>query len=53
MIAVIIPELVETRWYEWMLHNHEATALKANLLLLGDPHVVVINVPWYFRNSRV
>jgi amino acid transporter len=49
LIAVIIPELVETRWYEWVLHNHEGTALKANLLLLGDSRIVVINVPWYFR----
>lgn len=49
LIAVIIPELVETRWWEWLLHNHPATALKANLLLLGDPRIVVINVPWYMQ----
>jgi len=52
MIAVIIPELVETRWWEWLLHNHRATALKANLLLLGDPRIVVINVPWYLQGEK-
>lgn len=49
MIAVIIPELVETRWWEWLLHNHRATSLKATLLLSGKKNVVVINVPWYLQ----
>ncbi len=52
LIAVIIPELVETRWWDWVLHNHRATALKANLLLLGDPRIVVINVPWYVHYGQ-
>ena len=52
IIAVIIPELIETRWWEWLLHNHRATALKANLLLLGDPRIVVINVPWYVEYGK-
>jgi len=51
LIAVIIPELVEMRWWAWMLHNHRATALKANLLLLRDPRIVVINVPWYIQHG--
>ena len=52
LIAVIIPELVETRWWDWLLHNHRATALKANLLLLGDPRIIVINVPWYVQYGK-
>lgn len=51
LIAVIIPELVEMRWWAWLLHNHRATALKANLLLLRDPRIVVINVPWYVQHD--
>ncbi len=47
LIAVIVPELVETRWYQYLLHNHRATWLKADLLLQEDQRVVVINVPWY------
>ncbi len=51
IIAVIIPELVETKWYEIFLHNHRATALKTTLLLQGDRRVVVINVPWYLSTE--
>ena len=50
IVAVVIPELVETRWWELLLHNHLATALKASLLLSGIPRVVVINIPWYLKD---
>lgn len=50
-IAVIIPELVESKWYEYLLHNQRATGLKAALLLHGDQRVVVINVPWYLKEA--
>ncbi len=46
-IAVIIPQLIEHRWYHYLLHNQRASILKALLLLRGDQRVVVINVPWY------
>lgn len=46
-IAVIVPELVEKRWYHYLLHNHSAAMLKALLLFRGGPRVVVINTPWY------
>lgn len=49
LIAIIIPELVEPRWWEYLLHNHVATGLKAMLLLNGDERVVVINTPWYLH----
>jgi amino acid transporter len=46
-LAVLVPELVRTRWYHYLLHNHTATAIKAYLLFSGFRRVVVINVPWY------
>ena len=49
-IAVIIPELVESRWYYNLLHNNRSTALKALLLFKGDHRVVVINIPWYLND---
>ena len=52
LIAVIIPELVLPRWWEYILHNHVASALKAMLLLNGDERVVVINTPWYLRERK-
>jgi amino acid transporter len=46
-IAVIVPELVRTRWYHYLLHNQTAAIIKAYLLFSGFRRVVVINVPWY------
>jgi amino acid transporter len=46
-IAVIVPELVATRWYHYLLHNQTAAIIKAYLLFSGFRRVVVINVPWY------
>ena len=46
-IAVLIPEVVERRWYYHFLHNQRATALKTLLYFKGNPAIVVINMPWY------
>ena len=46
-IAVLIPELVERHWYHHLFHNKRASVLKALLLLRGNQHIIVINVPWY------
>lgn len=48
-IAVVVPELVAARWYQYLLHNHRSTVLKAILLLQGNRRIVVINVPWYLN----
>jgi hypothetical protein len=50
-IAVLIPELVERRWYANLMHNHRSTALKALLLFQGDKRVTVINIPWYLTDN--
>lgn len=49
-VAVLIPELVERRWYHHLLHNKRASVLKALLLLKGNQRIVVINVPWYLTS---
>ena len=46
-LAVMVPELVSTRWYHYLLHNQTAALIKAYLLFSGFRRVVVINVPWY------
>jgi hypothetical protein len=48
-IAVVIPELVEKRWYEYLLHNHRAEALKALLLLRDRERIIIVNIPWYMK----
>ena len=46
-IAIVIPNLVENKWYHYFLHNQRAVLLRAALLLRADRNVVVVNVPWY------
>ena len=53
LIAVIIPELVEPHWYEYVLHNQHGAGLKARLYQEGDQRIVVINTPWYVREGYV
>lgn len=48
-IAVVIPEVVERRWWDFFLHSHTATALKTALLLRGGPAVLTITAPWYIE----
>jgi amino acid transporter len=50
-VAVVVPEVVESRWYHYLLHNHTASILKALLLLRGGKGVVVISTPWYLSNA--
>jgi amino acid transporter len=49
-IAVIVPELVATKWYHYLLHNQTAAIIKAYLLFSGLRRVVVVNVPWYLAD---
>ena len=49
-IAVLVPELVESRWHLRLMHNHRSTALKALLLFQGDKRITVINIPWYLTD---
>lgn len=48
-ILVLLPELVERRWYYYMLHNQRAAALKTLLYLHGTQRIVVASVPWYLH----
>jgi hypothetical protein len=48
-IAVLVPELIERRWYYHFLHNQRANALKLMLYLKGNRRIIVINVPWYLQ----
>jgi hypothetical protein len=46
-IAVLVPELVVRRWWEYAMHNQRAQLLKLMLLVKGNQNVVVLNIPWY------
>jgi amino acid transporter len=51
IVVVFLPEYVVGRWWEHLLHNQSALRLKARLLF--QPGVMVTNVPWQLRSSRV
>jgi hypothetical protein len=46
-IAVLIPELVENRWYFALLHNNRSQVLKALLNFSSNRRTVIINLPWH------
>jgi amino acid transporter len=46
-IIVVIPELVEDKWYEYFLHNQRAHLLEWVLLARGNERIFAVNVPWY------
>jgi len=46
-VAVLVPELVEPRWYNYFLHNQRGMLLSARLLAQGALRIVIVTVPWY------
>ena len=48
-IAVMVPELVVSKWWQNLLHNQRAQVLKFMLLVKGSQRVLVINIPWYLN----
>jgi hypothetical protein len=52
-IAVILPELVVRRWWEYFLHNQRVQFLKLALLVRGKQRIVVVNIPWYLTGGAL
>ncbi|MHB1559854.1 MAG: APC family permease, partial [Isosphaeraceae bacterium] len=48
-VVVVVPELVATKWYHFLLHNQTAAVIKAYLHFSGLRRVAVLNVPWYLN----
>jgi amino acid transporter len=46
VIAVLVPQLIESRWYYSLMHNRRADILKTVLLLKGRNRLLIVNVPW-------
>ena len=49
-VAVILPELVERRWYYLFLHNNRSSVLKALLYFQSSQRISVISIPWHLRS---
>jgi len=50
-IVVVIPELVENRWYEYFLHNQRGRLLEWVLLARGNERIFTVSAPWYIRQQ--
>ena len=48
-ITVLIPELVETHWYHYLLHNNRPEAIRALLLFNGNQRITVVSIPYHLR----
>jgi amino acid transporter len=46
-IIVVIPELVEDKWYEYFLHNQRGRLLEWVLLARGNECIFTVSAPWY------
>jgi Amino acid permease len=48
-VTVILPELIEGRWWGYLMHANRERRLRVRLLRYGGPNVVVSSVPWQLR----
>jgi amino acid transporter len=46
-IIVVIPEIVEDKWYEFFLHNQRGRLLEWVLLSRGNERIFTVSAPWY------
>jgi amino acid transporter len=51
-IVVVIPELVERRWYEYFLHNQRGRMLELLLLVHGNKRVFSLSAPYYLSEDQ-
>ena len=48
-VTVLIPELVETHWHHYLLHNNRPEAIRALLLFNGNQRIAVVSIPYHLR----
>lgn len=51
-IVVVIPELVEGRWYEYFLHNQRGRLLEWTLLARGNKRIFTVSSPYYLSEKE-
>jgi amino acid transporter len=50
IITMLIPELVESHWYHYFLHNNRPEAIRALLLFNGNQRITVATIPYHLRS---
>jgi len=51
-ILVVIPEMVEEKWYEYFMHNQRARLLEWMLLARGNERIYAVASPFYLRSGN-
>jgi len=46
-ITMLVPELVESHWYHYLLHNNRPEAIRALLLFNGNQRITVATIPYH------
>jgi amino acid transporter len=46
-VAVVVPETVEPRWWDFLLGSHRSIVVRDLFLLRGKPQIVVVSAPFY------
>jgi hypothetical protein len=49
-VVVVIPQLVEDRWYEYFLHNQRGRLLEWALLVQGNGNIFTLSSPCYLTH---
>jgi hypothetical protein len=52
-VAVVVPEVVEQRWYDVIFASHRPALVKAALRSQGGPQVLVVDAPWHIGDPDV
>jgi hypothetical protein len=48
-ITVLVPELVESHWWHYLLHNNRPEAIRALLLFNGNQRIAVASIPYHLK----
>jgi amino acid transporter len=48
-ITMLLPELMESHWYHYLLHNNRPEAIRALLLFNGNQRITVVSIPYHLR----
>jgi amino acid transporter len=49
-VLVVLPELVEARWYQYFLHSQTIALLAQRLRTRGGKQVVIVRTPWHLTD---
>jgi amino acid transporter len=51
-LAILVPELIENHWFNFLLHNNRSQLLKTLLNLKQNRRITVINIPWFLDPAQ-